>query len=1040
VAAFLAEMDERDQFKLLACDFVCRSYSDEFRRPTRREIDDVTGFLEGLSTGGSSDLDGAFRAAAAAAGSGAAGRAVRVVYVGDGVATSGAMRPDALVERIATHMAALPGVRIDVVGVGADVDRLALDEIARRFNGAARYVTSGGDEARAALEIVAAQYVAALSAPEVEVVSPASSGPVRAASAVVPTDTVLLADRMAVPPGTGGAGGAGGTPGALGPLYGPRGKAALPPPAPLAAPRSLPLGARIAAEDVFPRRLPTVQEGDELLVVGRFEGEGEAEIVLRGMVGDAAWMKRWPVTLRAEATKGNAFLPALWGRAKVDALTLADPAANKDEIVRVSFDTSVMSRYTSFLVLENERMYREFKVARKTDRDLWTGDEAPALDATETPASAPDDASGKRADEGGDDRSKAGEKAEEKPPAGATPAAGTGAPATAALPGIVGGLEAKGGKAGGAPSITARLGAAGDGDRGGAGKSGAAPSGTESTAGSLEEGARTRRKGTPARSGKMAMGSDADEHETGGADETDDLIDAGHKDDGKAAKDAPPVSAVAPTTPVGASGPGPAHATTTKHAPAGPMKVPAEPAPVTTPAGGGAGGMVAPPASDKEPEALKADKSRYAPPPPAAPKPEPPPKKPSKDAPADAKAKKRVLIEADKIEIVEASKPGFVRVPVKVATIAGAPVRADAAAPAAAVAALRAKVDAGPDVRANREALLKRLVRLGRYDEARAEAEKWLALDAESPAPLEWLGDLALQAGDLPRAVRLYDSLAELTPSVAKLHERLARMHAAKGDAGAACAHRRAAIEVAGDAAKTAAAALELARCERSLGHEAEATVAAKAGLASLSRASVHAPAPVPVPVLAAVPSASGWVRLAGYTSGGMAPSPLPAVPAPLAAPAVTYAPAIQRALEKFLADKPGAAAPAKPRLPGGELVAELRWDSPADLDVALVPPKGDRLGALKELRGIAVRDSLGGADGPERLAARELGTGTYLLVVSAAGGPVPAAVSGTLRVKARGATRTLAFTIPAGKVAAEVASVSAKIVYTFPGYGDALE
>ena len=72
----------------------------------------------------------------------------------------------------------LPGVRIDVVGVGADTDSLLLDELARRFGGASRYVVSGGDEVRAALDIVAAQYVAALADASIRVV-PAKGSKVR---------------------------------------------------------------------------------------------------------------------------------------------------------------------------------------------------------------------------------------------------------------------------------------------------------------------------------------------------------------------------------------------------------------------------------------------------------------------------------------------------------------------------------------------------------------------------------------------------------------------------------------------------------------------------------------------------------------------------------------------------------------------------------------------------------------------------------------------------------------------------------------------
>ena len=117
-----------------------------------------------------------------------------------------------------------------------------------------------------------------------------------------------------------------------------------------------------------------MQEGDELVVTGRFSGEGDVNVVIAGRIAGEdlrAALRHGIVAAGGRLGTANAFVPAVWGRARVDALSLEDPIAYKDEIIATSFDTSVMSRYTAFLVLENERMYREFKVTRKIDRDIW---------------------------------------------------------------------------------------------------------------------------------------------------------------------------------------------------------------------------------------------------------------------------------------------------------------------------------------------------------------------------------------------------------------------------------------------------------------------------------------------------------------------------------------------------------------------------------------------------------------------------------------------------------------------------------------------
>ena len=47
--------------------------------------------------------------------------------------------------------------------------------------------------------------------------------------------------------------------------------------------------------------------------------------------------------------------------------------AHRAEIVRVSKAYTVLSRATAFLVLENERMYKEFGVKRNRNRTNWQG-------------------------------------------------------------------------------------------------------------------------------------------------------------------------------------------------------------------------------------------------------------------------------------------------------------------------------------------------------------------------------------------------------------------------------------------------------------------------------------------------------------------------------------------------------------------------------------------------------------------------------------------------------------------------------------------
>jgi tetratricopeptide (TPR) repeat protein len=66
-------------------------------------------------------------------------------------------------------------------------------------------------------------------------------------------------------------------------------------------------------------------------------------------------------------------VPILWASRKIDDLTLQGDEVEK-EIVTLSKRFSLPSRYTSFIVLENDAMYKEFKVQQDKDRIEWEGE------------------------------------------------------------------------------------------------------------------------------------------------------------------------------------------------------------------------------------------------------------------------------------------------------------------------------------------------------------------------------------------------------------------------------------------------------------------------------------------------------------------------------------------------------------------------------------------------------------------------------------------------------------------------------------------
>lgn len=327
VQAFLAEMDLRSNFALLACDSHCKQVAGGFHKPNAAGRLRAKTFLAGIKPGGASNLQGAFAAAAELAGQ--AKQPVTVVYLGDGRPSMGELREAELARHVVRALRAR-NASLTVLSVGEDVGAIFLGEATRKLGGVIHRLGKGDDYLRqTVVEVVASQYRPAL------------------------TDLRISFEDL---PGV---------------------------------------------RQVYPRELPTLSAGAEVVLVGRYEGTGRGAIRVDGRVDGRPFTRRYPLDLSAEqsARRTNAFIPRLWAQHHIEALTIDDYAKHRGEIVTVSQAFSVLSRATAFLVLENERMYREFGVKRKRNRTYWKGEAAktdtlkdkadPAKAATATPTPKP---------------------------------------------------------------------------------------------------------------------------------------------------------------------------------------------------------------------------------------------------------------------------------------------------------------------------------------------------------------------------------------------------------------------------------------------------------------------------------------------------------------------------------------------------------------------------------------------------------------------------------------------------------------------------
>lgn len=207
VTGVLSEMDRRDRFTVLACDYECRSLDGggnatrALRTPSSDEVRAVSEWLGHVEPAGASDLGASLRAAAHLPGRDAA-RDVHVLYIGDGVASAGHRTAGALAEeaaQIATH----ENVTITTVGIGGDADTVALSAMARAGGGHYVPYVPGERASTAALAVLETTYGVSLE--DASYTLPA--GLVEAAPSELPTvragEEVMIVARMTQPNVTG---------------------------------------------------------------------------------------------------------------------------------------------------------------------------------------------------------------------------------------------------------------------------------------------------------------------------------------------------------------------------------------------------------------------------------------------------------------------------------------------------------------------------------------------------------------------------------------------------------------------------------------------------------------------------------------------------------------------------------------------------------------------------------------------------------------------------------------------------------------------
>jgi Ca-activated chloride channel homolog len=127
--------------------------------------------------------------------------------------------------------------------------------------------------------------------------------------------------------------------------------------------------AGVDVTEVEPATVPNLYFGAPVRLYGRYRGGGQAQVTLRGSVKGIE-LKQTAQLDFPKTDTANPEVNRLWASHRIssllkDADRKGDRTAVLPEVVRLGEDFSVVTEYTSFLVLENDAEYQRWKIARR---------------------------------------------------------------------------------------------------------------------------------------------------------------------------------------------------------------------------------------------------------------------------------------------------------------------------------------------------------------------------------------------------------------------------------------------------------------------------------------------------------------------------------------------------------------------------------------------------------------------------------------------------------------------------------------------------
>ncbi len=296
-----------DLFNVIAYDSEVEAFRPELQKFDEQTRKAALGFAEGLYAGGSTNIDGALRAALGQLQD--SSRPNYVVFLTDGLPTTGVTNEGQIVEN--ARQANRVRARIFTFGVGYDVNSRLLDRLVRDAHGQSEYVRPNED-----IEDRVSRLYRRIEAP-------------------VMTDVKI---ELSVD--------------------------------------DLRFDRRHTFNRVYPKGSLDLFAGEQLVVVGRYQTPGNANVIVSGSVDGKVQRFDFPAKLvDRSADETSAFVEKLWAVRRVgEILEEIDLKGKNEELVRELVDLAtrhgIITPYTSFLADEGTSLHDVALNLQRADRRL----------------------------------------------------------------------------------------------------------------------------------------------------------------------------------------------------------------------------------------------------------------------------------------------------------------------------------------------------------------------------------------------------------------------------------------------------------------------------------------------------------------------------------------------------------------------------------------------------------------------------------------------------------------------------------------------